>query len=273
MKQDETRQTSSDAKHFEYRGDLAETPLTEILARISRFAVPGVLKAMRDEVWTEIYVRDGDVIHARSSDIGTSLGVYLRRVGHLSQDQFRRVMRERRHSTDRLGVLLVERGLMAPNEVHEAIKRQTENIVWSLFSWWQGSVTFKLGEWQPVEMIGIQLPLDRVIIDGIKRESDVKQLISRIGGRDTVLEPHFTVEDAVEMGLDAEDFALLSLVDGKRTLYDLCARGPKPGKDNAKFLYAMYVLEFVRPLRGTEAESRPAPVQIRAFRRSTDSLG
>ena len=62
MEQDETRQTSSDAKHFEYRGDLAETPLTEILARISRFAVPGVLKAVRDEVWTEIYIRDGDVI-------------------------------------------------------------------------------------------------------------------------------------------------------------------------------------------------------------------
>jgi hypothetical protein len=193
----------SDAKHFQYRGDLSETPLPEILARVGHFVVPGVLEATRDDVTTEIYIREGHVVHARSSDIGTSLGVYLRRVGLLSQDQFRRVMRERRQTTDRLGVLLVERGLMSPEQVHEAIQRQTEAIVWGLFSWWQGSVKFELGAWSPVDMIGIQLPLRRVIIDGIKHQSDVRQLISRIGGRNTVLQSAFSVEDAVEMGLDS----------------------------------------------------------------------
>ncbi len=269
MARNDNQQASADAKHFEYRGDLAETPLTEILARVSRFAVPGVLQATRDEVTTEVYIRDGHVIHAGSSDIGTSLGVYLRRVGLLSQDEFRRVMRERRRTTDRLGVLLVERGLMPPDQVHEAIQRQTEAIVWSLFSWWQGDVTFKLGAWDPVEMIGIHLPLGRVIIDGIKRESDVKHLISRIGGRNTVLEPAFTIEDTVELGLEAEDFALLSMVDGERTLYDLCAQGPKAGKDNAKFLYAMFVLKLVNP-RQAESDSAAAPIPIRAFRHSEE---
>lgn len=262
----------SDAKQFQYRGDLSETPFPEILARVSHFTVPGVLEATRDDVTTEIYIRDGHVVHARSSDIGTSLGVYLRRVGLLSQDQFRRVMRERRQTTDRLGVLLVERGLMAPEQVHEAIRRQTEAIVWSLFSWWQGSVKFILGAWDPVKMIGIQLPLGRAIIDGIKRETDVRQLIARIGGRNTVLEPAFTVEDAVEMGLGAEDFALLSMIDGQRTLYELCAQGPKGGKDNAKVLYAMVVLDLVRPIRDRDSESEVAPVSIRAFRRSDDSV-
>ena len=269
MKQDESQHPASESRHFEYRGDLAETPLTEILARVSRFGVPGVLRAIRDEVSIEVYIRDGHVIHARSTDIGTSLGVYLRRVGLLSQDQFRRVMRERRRTTDRLGVLLVERGLMAPSQVHEAIKRQTEAIVWSLFSWWQGDVTFKLGAWDPVEMIGIHLPLARVIIDGIKRESDVKHLISRIGGRNTVLEAAFTIENTVELGLEAEDYALLSMIDGERTLYDLCAQGPKPGKENAKFLYAMFVLNLVVPQRG-ESDSASAPIPIRGFRHSNE---
>ncbi|MCZ6508908.1 MAG: DUF4388 domain-containing protein [Acidobacteria bacterium] len=262
-------QRHSDGKQFQYRGDLSETPLPEILARVGQFTVPGVLEAARDDVTTEIYIRDGHVVHARSSDIGTSLGVYLRRVGLLTQDQFRRVMRERRQTTYRLGVLLVERGLMAPGQVHEAIQRQTEAIVWSLFSWWQGSIKFKLGPWDPMDMIGIQLPLGRVIIDGIKRQTDVRQLMARIGGRDTVLEPAFTVEDAVEVGLSAEDFALLSLIDGHRTLYELCSRGPKGGKDNAKFLYAMVVLDLARPIHDRDSEA--APVSIRAFRRSDDS--
>jgi hypothetical protein len=266
-------QEQANTKQFHYRGDLSETPLPEILARGDHFGVPGVLVAARDDVTTQIYVRDGHIIHARSSDIGTSLGVYLRRVGRLSQDQFRQVMRERRRTTDRLGVLLVERGLMAPDQVYEAIRRQTEAIVWGLFSWWDGKVTFKLGAWDPVDMIGIQLPLARVIIDGIKREADVRQLIARIGGRNTILEPAFTVEDAVEMGLNAEDYALLSMIDGKRTLYELCAEGPKPGKDNAKFLYAMYVLEKVKTGRTSGDESATRPVPIRGFRRSSEPLG
>jgi hypothetical protein len=266
-------QEQTNTKQFHYRGDLSETPLPEILARVDHFGVPGILEAARDDVTTRVYVRDGHIIHARSSDIGTSLGVYLRRVGRLSQDQFRQVMRERRKTTDRLGVLLVERGLMAPDQVHEAIRRQTEAIVWGLFSWWHGKVTFKLGAWDPVDMIGIQLPLARVIIDGIKREADVRQLIARIGGRNTVLQPAFTVEDAVEMGLDAEDFALLSMIDGKRTLYELCAEGPKPGKDNAKFLYAMFVLEKVKPERESSEVAETRPVPIRGFRRSSEPLG
>jgi len=257
-------------RQFQYRGDLADTPLPEILARAAHFTVPGVLEAVRDDVTTEIYIRDGRVIHARSSDIGTSLGVYLRRVGDLSQDQFRRVMRERRDKTERLGVLLVEAGLLSPEQVHEAIKRQTEEIVWSLFSWWQGKVTFKLGDWDEVDMIGIQLPLARVIIDGIKRESDVRALIARIGGRTTVLTSNFTVEDAVEAGLDAEDYELLTMVDGERTLYELCAQGPKPGKDNAKFLYAMFVLDLVRTVTNGSGEDADGPVPIQKFRHSDD---
>ncbi len=260
------------ARQFEYRGDLASTPLPEILARVAHFRVPGILEVVNEDITVRVYVRDQSIVHARSTDIGTSLGVYLRRVGRLSQDQFRRIMRERRNTTDRLGVLLVEAGLMAPDQVHEAILRQTEAIVWSLFSWWEGSVAFKLGEWDPVDVMGIQLPLFRVILDGIKRESDPRQLISRIGGRDTVLLPSYTVEDAVEMGLEQEDYSLLSMVDGQRTLYDLCAQGPKAGKDNAKFLYAMFVLGRVRPAGDREDGAGDSPVQMHGFRRSEGSI-
>ena len=72
----------------------------------------------------------------------------------------------------------------------------------------QGSVTFRLGAWEPVDMMSIQLPLFRVILDGIKRESDARQLIARIGGRGTVLTPAFTVEDAIEMTRVANDTGL-----------------------------------------------------------------
>ncbi len=261
------QQIDSKPRHFQYHGDLAETPLPEILARVAHFDLPGRLEAVKDDQSTEIFVRDGHVIHARSSDLSNSLGVYLRRVGRLSQDEFRRVMRMRRESSDRLGGLLIEEGLMSPQEVREAIVHQSEQIVWSLFSWWRGELTFKIGPWDPVDMTPIHLSLSRVIIDGIKRESDVRPLIGRIGGRATVLEPTFTVEDTVLHGLDADDFKLLSMVDSKRSLFELCAEGPRTGKDNARGLYAFYVLGLVKPVGGEVPERS---TQLRTIRPARD---
>ncbi len=258
-------------RQFRYHGDLSETPLPEILARVAHFDVPGRLEAMKDDKSTEIFVRAGHVIHARSSDLGNSLGVYLRRIGRLSQDEFRRVMRLRRESSVRLGGLLIEHGLMTPAEVRDAIVRQTEEIVWSLFSWWRGSVTFKLGPWDPVDMPPIHLSLSRVIIDGIKRESDARPLIARIGGRDTVLEPCFTIENTVEHGLDADDYALLTMIDSERTLFELCSDGPRIGKDNARMLYAFCVLGLVRPIRPKGDVEDPKPTKLTAFRHSNES--
>jgi hypothetical protein len=161
---------------------------------------------------------------------------------------------------------------MTPDEVHAAIRRQTEAIVWSLFSWWEGSVTFRLGRWDSTHMIAIQLPVRRAIIDGIKRESNARQLIGRIGGRDTVLEPSFSVEDCISLGLEAEDFELLSMIDGRRTLRELCAGGPGTGASNAKVLYAMFVLDLVKlvPVGASGTERRVAAV--RNFRRADGAL-
>jgi hypothetical protein len=62
-----------------------------------------------------------------------------------------------------------------------------------------------------------------------------------------VLDPCYRLEDVVEIGLDAEEYRLLTLIDGTRTLYDLCTEGPLGPHDNARLLWAFRVLELVRP--------------------------
>ena len=70
-------------------------------------------------------------------------------------------------------------------------------------------------------------------------------LIARIGRKETVLEPHFRLEDLIEIGLETEEYLLLKMVNGKRTLYELCSKGPKSAPENAKILYAFKVLRLI----------------------------
>ena len=95
-------------------------------------------------------------------------------------------------------------------------------------------------------MIQIQLPLRRVILEGIRRAPEARPLVSRLGRKETVFEPSFRWEQLIELALAAEEYQLLRAVDGHKTLYDLCSIGPLSAADNAKLLYAFLVLHLVR---------------------------
>lgn len=246
----------------DYRGDLSETTLPEMLSSIDRFRVPGIIQARNEDVVKRVYLRDGYVIHAASSYEADRLGDFLVRAGKLSAADLEALSRARASSNQRLGVLMIERGLLPPREVREAIQQHIEEIVWSLFYWHCGEVTFGIGEFDDEDMVHIQLPLRQVIVEGIKRAPDAKPLVSRLGKRETVLEPCFKWEELIELGLEKEDFDLLMLVDARRSLYDLCSDGPRSASDNAKILYAFQVLHLVRQRQSPEERARPVKIQI-----------
>ena len=243
---------------FQYRGDLSQTALPEILYTIDRFQVPGVIEASRDGVVKQVYIKEGNVVHAISTDRADSLGAYLQRSGVLSPEVFLETMRERERTNKRYGVLLIEKGLLSPAEVYGAIRKQTEAIVWSLFYWQDGSVIFSIGDFREPDSVRIQLPMRQVILQGIKRAPDAKALVTRLGRKETVLEPCYKTEQLIELALDGDEYRVLSLVDGKRSLFDVCTQGPHSAADNAKVLYAFQILQLIRAASAAPPEPRRA---------------
>jgi len=234
------------SEKFEYRADLAKTTLPEMLFAVDRFRVPGMIEVSHAETVKRIFIRDGYVIHATSTDLRDSLGEYLRRAGRINRKIHEALGKEVRRSERRFGVLLIERGYLSPGEVHLAIREQIELIVWSLFFWQRGEVVFNVGQYKQEDMIHIQLPMGGVILEGIRRAPDPKYLVSKMGRKETVLEPCYKVGDLVEIDLTREEYELLTRVDGTRTLYQLLSGGPMQASDNAKLLYAFQVLQLVQ---------------------------
>lgn len=251
------------SKAYKYRGNLAGTTLPEMLFSIDRFHVPGVVEARRSDVIKRVYVERGYVIHASSTDRGDSLGAYLLARKLVPLAQLDRLTRQRARSNKRFGVLLLEEGLLSPRQVLTAIREQIEAIIWSLFYWDHGEVTFGLGELEAEDIVQIQLPIRQVIIEGIRRAPDARTLVTRLGHKETILEPCFELENLIETGLDDADYEVLESVDGKRTLYELCAQGRKPAGEVAKLLYAFRVLHLVRPSdAASHSSSGPLKIQL-----------
>lgn len=247
---------------FQYTGNLEETFLTDMFALIFQHNVPGVMEISRNDCRKRIYVQGGSVVHASSNDRADRLGSHLYRAGLLKREDLLESMRERDHSDKRHGQLLIEKGLLSPKELYEAIRGQMESIVWSVFSWQKGQVTFKIGDLEGAGKIRIHLPMRQVIVRGIKEVTDTKSLVARLGKKSTVFRPAYSTESLIELALDRDEYALLCLIDGHRRFFDVCNMGPFGVPGNARLIYAFRLLGLVETVEPSAGQAPGVKVRL-----------
>ncbi len=241
-----------------YQADLARESLAELLLKVYNYRVPGLAEAQRDGVTKRLFVRDGNVIFATSTDRKDSLGEHLLRTGALGHDELRAVATEHERTKERVGELLLRRGLLSPRQLNEAIRTQIEQIAWSLFSWHNGQVKFELREQQERNQVRIQISLRHMVFHGLSENCDVAVASRRLGGSEARYEPSWTGDELIDIGLDQGEFALLRLADGSRTVDQLLRLGPFDHERNLRLLHAFHVMRLVR-----DAADKTTGVRIR----------
>jgi hypothetical protein len=234
------------SEEFVYRSDLEKTPLAEILATVNRYGVPGVLEVEHDGIVKRVYLLDGDIIFATSTDRSESLGDYLVRAGEITEEELEQSSEELATSPGaRHGEILVKMGFLDREKLGAAVRKQVQAILWSLFNWNAGQVTFKVGRAKDDEIFKIKIPAARAIIAGCRRIEDPKMITARMGGRGAILKKLPRPPHLEKFRLEPDERELLELIDGKKTLYELCESGPASAGANARILYAFAELQML----------------------------
>lgn len=229
---------------FQYRGDLAETPLPKVLATIHRYRVPGVVTARRPDAIKKIFLDAGKVVFATSSDLDDALGAFLVRNGLLTPAQLEESGRRIAETGRRQGEVLIEMGALPADKLASAVVAQVSAILWSIFDWEAGEVTFEVGRFRAEEKVQMDLPIDRAIRDGLLKAANPKSLVKRLGPSWTVLERIPNAAPAVE--LSADEMRFLELVDGRTAFVDLCRKGPGDAATNARLLFLFFCLDLIQ---------------------------
>jgi hypothetical protein len=223
------------------------TTIPEVLQTVHHYKVPGVLSAIRDGIEKKVYIWNGDVIFCTSGDRADSLGDYLLAKGRITQEQFDRSVEillssagQRRH-----GAVLVAMGVLTPKELFEIVSEQVRSILFSVFEWDQGTVTFQVGQYRTDELIQLHIPARRAIFEGVKEIKDAKRLVVLLGPSWTVFDPTFTPPEMTDLGLDAAELRFLHIVDGIRTLRELIMQGPGDASQNARLIFAFHALKLI----------------------------
>lgn len=155
-------------------GNINNTPLVEIFEELATKRATGTLTLREGKVEKSVYLQEGQIIFASSTDSQDRLGEIMIRAGKLSRQNLETALAQHKKTGGfkKLGALLVEQGFVAPKELFAALKTQVKEIIFSLFL--QSGAEYSFEEALPPDTIHLQLDiaeLIREIIERLKQEA------------------------------------------------------------------------------------------------------
>src|SRR6185436_15166315 len=143
-------------------GNLRTMDLPEILQWISLGRKTGTLHVQRRSVQKRIAFRDGVIHSSWSNDPRESLGQFLVRDQRISEEQLFRALLRQEQTSQLLGAILMEEGLITDGALREALEKKAEETVYDMFLWPEGSFEFRDGELPAEIRVAVELPVHAV---------------------------------------------------------------------------------------------------------------
>jgi Domain of unknown function (DUF4388) len=150
-------------------GNIQEKPLSDILEGLRRRKATGTLTVKKADVAKSIYIRDGQIVFATSTEADDRLGEILVKMGKLTQESLDHALKlySKNAGLKKLGAVMVENGLIAPKDLFGGLKIQVKDIIYSLFLWRDGEYRFV--ERLPTDIIQLRINFQELISEIIQR--------------------------------------------------------------------------------------------------------
>jgi Flp pilus assembly protein TadD len=222
--------------------DLAVTPISETLRKLSVERRSGDLQVQSGRVVKTVFFDHGRIVFAASNLKKDRLGEALVALGRITDEQFTRVsaLLKEEGRKRRFGDALVQSGVLDKNEVGRSVARQVDRIVLSVFEFGEGVAAFEeRASAIPLEYM-VSLSIHRVLYDGIRVMKSQDLVVAGLGDLDRRVTLAAVTPFAFDMkDLPAEERDILEQARRKVTLRRL---GWQPGGLSFPRLRACYAL-------------------------------
>lgn len=211
---------------IEREGELADLELPRILWSLHCSRFTGRVDLEQGGVEKQLWLDKGELVFARSSEPEDRLVNALVRRGLLTRAQYDAARSLATKDPRRVGRLLVEAGFLKADALPDAIRTQVLGIITSAFVWRRGHWSLAEDD-RCDEAVRLEESLARILVGGVLDRLDVPQLEALVGGRDGFVRLSSSVRPdslALDLGLDASQRGLLTMLDGRRDLASVCSR-------------------------------------------------
>ena len=227
-----------------FKGDLSEVSIPDILEFLRTTQKTGVLSFRQERVRKSLYIQSGNVIFATSNVAEERLGDLLlaaRKITREAFDQSAQMLGNKK----RQGRILIELGAITPKDLWEGVQNQIREIVFSLFNWNRGIFVFSAGELPSRENITADVGITELIVEGIRKISNIATIYSKFPSRDIVLG---RADSGLKHRVRLEPFEnhVFDLIDGQRTMSEICYESEIGETETFRVLYMLLSIGYVK---------------------------
>ncbi|MFI5302092.1 MAG: DUF4388 domain-containing protein [Polyangiales bacterium] len=240
-------------------GAVEAIPLAEVLQLLQLQQQTGLLTVTDGRAEVRIAMRDGfvDLATSRGAADEFRLGRYLVEAGIVSRERLdAAVAAERATKRPRLlGDALVAEQILTRDQLHQALARQTSELIYDVLRWTRGRFVFEQRATR-IESMATQLglPLASIVMEGYRRVDEWRQMEEVLGDFDVVPYRDEMAIDALAahsaeaaLGkLSREERVVLEAVDGKRSVREIVAAVSMGSFDVCRILFQLIGARLVR---------------------------
>jgi DNA-binding response OmpR family regulator len=227
-----------------HRGILKDN-LPQLFAAFAATRETGELGLARGQVKKIVYFEQGMPVFALSNLVADRLGQFLVRAGKIDDSALQQAADEAARTKQRTGDVLILMGLLTEQDRLYYIGQQIKSILYSLFSWEDGTYQMSFSGRARKEAIKLDLHPSTLVMRGVKKLYKPERL-KRLLPDDVKLvpsqDPLFALSDVELASWEAH---LLTRCDGTRTVKELIELAVRPELDARRTLVALFAMHIV----------------------------
>ena len=202
--------------------------LPDVLQFLSMGKMTGTLTVVHGNYSVSLMVRGGKLVNSTSLDRPRRLGMMLLNRGFIQRNALEDALQfqSRQKPPPLLGQLLIEREIITPDQLRQAIRLQLEEEMWDLFSLEEGSFKFEHGDDASVGNVVVELEIGPLIIEGSRRLDEWARIVRNIPSDNAIpsVVPAASHADREEMQYSDNEWRVLTLINGYYNVGSLCNR-------------------------------------------------
>lgn len=242
---------------LDLQGKIEKFTLPEILQLIAASRKTGTLGIQDDDTIVMVYFDKGDIIYGYGPRQTFHLGQLLREQGKLTDEQLEDAVLTQAEieNSRRLGEILIEKNYIDRADLQKVVTEQVEQLLYSLLAWQSGSFKFYEDQYPTEEEITVRISVENVIMEGLRRLDEKRMVADTLPNRNAVYSITASQSGRTrDVSLRAEEWNNMALVDGHRSLADICKLA---GNDEQETLTRLAQLKLAGLITQVETKTEP----------------
>ncbi|MCI0489648.1 MAG: DnaJ domain-containing protein [Blastocatellia bacterium] len=167
------------------QGQLGEKLISDLIRELARKKANGLLRLSRGKTIKAIFFESGAPVFAISNITTEQLEHKLVKDGLVTFDQIEQA-KQRAEKANRLGLALVEMGLLTDEVMRKAVREQVMSIICSLFEWYEGEYMFD-ERMRAVHDVTLDIAVHDVLLEGARRAAGIEEIAQIIAPPEGVI--------------------------------------------------------------------------------------